>query len=318
MALKLLLKTRDWSFWTPLLLGDVKSDKLDLRVERVASLVDNVADDPDADACETSFSRYNLRVDQGTAQGVAAVPYFIMRGFRTRNIITVNDSPLTDLRELEGKTIGLSGWQDSGNTWTRALLRRAGVDLSTIHWVLTRCTSADKIEPKRGSQFWNGDTIVHEPDERPLVDLLHEKKIDAMFQAFMPKGYYNGELGLRPLVPDFVAHEAAYYRDTGYVPGIHILTFKQHVVDENPWVVKELCSLLDASRALWREKREHYIEDSAWAVKCYLDEGRFLKPDVEGFAANERMINDFGREAFEQGLTKHQNTAEDLFGAHLL
>ena len=47
MALQLRLKVRDWDFWTPLLLGDVKSEKLDIQTTRVSSLIDNVAEDPD-------------------------------------------------------------------------------------------------------------------------------------------------------------------------------------------------------------------------------------------------------------------------------
>ena len=316
MATPLHIKFRDWDFWTPLLLGDVTSDKFDIKATRVKSLIDNVADDPEADAAEMSLSRYNLRVDQGTAQGIVAVPFFIMRGFRTRNIVTTEDSPLTSLKELEGKTIGLSGWQDSGNTWTRALLRREGVDCDKIKWILTRCTKNDAIDPNRGKQFWNGKNVFHEPDEKPLVDMLHDGDIDAMFQAFMPKGYFTaGELNLRPLVRDFKAHEAAYFKETGYVPGIHILAMKESFVRANPWAVKELCKLLDATRKMWREKRRRYAETTNWIIKDLIDEGKLLGEnfDAYGFEANKRMVDDFCREAYEQHLTEHLNTAEKLF-----
>ena len=93
MALQLRLKVRDWDFWTPLLLGDVKSEKLDIQTTRVSSLIDNVAEDPESDAAEMSLSRYNLRIDQNKAQGIVAVPFFIMRGFRTRNIVTIRATP---------------------------------------------------------------------------------------------------------------------------------------------------------------------------------------------------------------------------------
>lgn len=318
MTLRLRIKFRDWDFWTPLLLGDVKSEKLDISAERVSSLIDNVAEDADCEAAEMSLSRYNLRVDQGTAQGIVAVPYFIMRGFRTRNIVTTNESPLESLRALEGKTIGLSGWQDSGNTWTRALLRREGVDISKIRWVLSRCTAADKIEPGRGKQFWNGSNIVHEPEEKPLVDMLHSGEIDAMFQAFMPRGYCTGELGLRPVIRDFKAHELAYYRETGYVPGIHILALKEAFVREHPWAVRELCETLDASRKLWREKRRRYAETTPWILQDLMDEGTALAADYDAWdlESNRRMLNDFCREAFETGLTKHLNDADKLFPEH--
>ncbi len=316
MATPLHIKFRDWDFWTPLLLGDVKSDLLDVKATRVKSLIDNVADDAEADAAEMSLSRYNLRVDQGTAQGIVAVPFFIMRGFRTRNIVTTKESPLASLKELEGKTIGLSGWQDSGNTWTRALLRREGVDCDKIRWILTRCTSADAIEPNRGKQFWNGTNVTHEPNEKPLVDMLHDGDIDAMFQAFMPRGYFTpGALNLRPVVKDFKAHEAAYFKETGYVPGIHILAMKESFVRQNPWAVKALCELLDASRKMWREKRRRYAETTPWIIKDLIDEGELLGEDYDayGFEANRKMVDDFCREAYEQHLTAHLNTAEKLF-----
>lgn len=315
MALPLRIKFRDWDFWTPLLLGDVKSEKLDIKATRVASLIANVADDPECDAAEMSFSRYNLRVDQGKTEGIVAVPFFIMRGFRTRNIVTTVDSPLKRIENLAGKRIGLSGWQDSGNTWTRALLRRIGVDCDAIHWVLSRCTEKDAVEPTRGKAFWNGKNIVHEENETPLVKLLHEGKIDAMFQAFMPQGYCSGDLGLRPVVRDFKADEIAYYNAVGYVPGIHILAFKESYVRANPWAVRELCVTLDASRKLWREKRRRYAETTPWILQDLIDEGQRLAPDYDAWdlESNRTMIDDFGREAYEQHLTEHRNTADILF-----
>ena len=262
-----------------------------------------------------SFSRYNLRVDQGKAEGIVAVPFFIMRGFRTRNIVTTVDSPLERIEDLAGKRIGLSGWQDSGNTWTRALLRRIGVDCDAIHWVLSRCTEKDAVEPTRGKAFWNGKNIVHEENETPLVKLLHEGKIDAMFQAFMPQGYCSGDLGLRPVVRDFKADEIAYYNAVGYVPGIHILAFKESYVRANPWAVRELCVTLDASRKLWREKRRRYAETTPWILQDLIDEGQRLAPDYDAWdlESNRTMIDDFGREAYEQHLTEHRNTADILF-----
>lgn len=315
MKTPLKIKFRDWDFWTPLLLGDVKSDVYDIQAERVSSLVDNVVDDPDADAAEMSLSRYNLRVDQGTAQGIVAVPFFIMRAFRARCIVTTKDSPIRSLKDLAGKRIGLSGWQDSGNTWTRTLLRREGVDCDKITWTLSRCTKNDKIDPTRGSQFWNGTNVFHSENEKPLVDMLHDGDIDAMFQAFMPVGYCEGDLGLRPVVEDFRSYEAEYYKETGYVPGIHILALKESFVKAHPGVVEELCRTLQASRDMWRAKRRRYAETTPWILQDLIDEGRILAPNYDSykFEDNKKMLDDFCREAYEQHLTKHCNSAEILF-----
>ena len=83
MALKIRMKSRDWDFWTPLLLGDVTSDTIDLKLTRVQSLIDNVADDPDCDAAEMSLSRYAMRRSAGTDRNLGGIPFFIMRGSET-------------------------------------------------------------------------------------------------------------------------------------------------------------------------------------------------------------------------------------------
>ena len=197
MALKIRMKSRDWDFWTPLLLGDVTSDTIDLELTRVQSLIDNVADDPDCEAAEMSLSRYAMRRSAGTDRNLVGIPFFIMRGFRNRCILTSDDSPITTLSDLRGKRIGLSGWQDSGNTWTRALLLEAGVPVDSIQWTLSRITAADRIDPERGKQFWDDRVVFHDPDETPLVDLLKAGKIDAIFQAFMPADFYSEGYGLR-------------------------------------------------------------------------------------------------------------------------
>ena len=107
MALKIRMKTRDWDFWTPLLLGDVKSSEIDLELTRVQSLIDNVADDPECEAAEMSLSRYAMRRNAGSDKNILGIPFFIMRGFRNRCILTSTDSPLKTLKDLEGKRIGL-------------------------------------------------------------------------------------------------------------------------------------------------------------------------------------------------------------------
>lgn len=310
------IKLRDWDWVTPVLLGDVKSEEVDVVGIRVPKLIDNVAADPDCEAAEMSLSRYNIQVAKcGGIPGVVAVPFLMMRGFRTRNIVVPEDSPLTSISELKGKRIGLSGWQDSGNTWTKALLRREGVEVSNCRWVVTRCTADDAIDPNRACGFDDGKLVVHDPNEKPLVDMLHEGEIDAMLQAFMPKGYFEGELGLRPLVRDFKAHEAAYFKETGYVPGIHILTFKASFVEAHPEAPAAVCRLLDEAKKLWKAKRRRYADTSAWIIQDLLDEAHLLGEGADpwGLEPNRRMFDDFCREAFEQKLTPRLTNADMLF-----
>jgi 4,5-dihydroxyphthalate decarboxylase len=315
MAFKIRMKSRDWDFWTPILLGDVKSDTVDLELTRVMSLIDNVADDPGCEAAEMSLSRYAMRRSTGRDRNLIGIPFFIMRGFRNRCILTLEDSPLKSLADLKGKRIGLSGWQDSGNTWTRALLIEQGVPVESIRWTLSRMTSADKADMDRGREFWDNRTVFHDPAETPLVDLLRAGKIDAIFQAFMPAGFYDRGYGLRQLQPDFVEQEKAWYGRWGFVPGIHILAMKKDFVDAHPEAPAELVKVLRKSQQVWLAKRRKYFESTPWLIASLIEMARALPEDWDpvGLEANRAMLNEFARQQFLQKLTDVQRDADFLF-----
>lgn len=315
MALKIRMKTRDWDFWTPILLKDVKSDQIDLELTRVMSLIDNVAEDPDCEAAEMSLSRYAMRRNTGNDRNLIGIPFFIMRGFRNRCILTLEDSPLTTLKQLEGKRIGLSGWQDSGNTWTRALLIEQGVPVDSIRWTLSRMTSADKIDMNRGREFWDNRVVFHDPEETPLVELLKAGKIDAIFQAFMPAGFYEKGYGLRQLQPDFVEQEKAWYGRWGFVPGIHILAMKKDFVDAHPKAPGQLAELLRSSQDMWLAKRRKYFESTPWLIASLLEMARALPKDWDpiGLEPNREMLNEFARQQYLQKLTGELRDADFLF-----
>ena len=315
MALRIRMKSRDWDFWTPILLGDVSSQKIDLQLTRVMSLIDNVADDPECEAAEMSLSRYAMRRNEGRDQNLVGIPFFIMRGFRNRCILTLKDSPLKTLGDLKGVRMGISGWQDSGNTWTRALLLEAGVPVESIRWTLSRMTSADKIDMNRGRQFWDNRVVFHDPDETPLVDLLRAGKIDAIFQAFMPAGFYSPDYGLRQVQPDFVEQEKAWYGRWGFVPGIHILAMKADFVEAHPEAPLELCKLLRASQDLWLAKRRKYFETTPWLIASLEDMANSLPADWDpyGLEPNRKMLDEFARQQYVQKLTSVQRDADFLF-----
>lgn len=84
---------------------------------------------------EASFSRYVQRLAGGD-RAFVGLPAFVMREFRHRNFFVRRDSELTDLGQLAGTRIGLDAWPASGNTWSRALLREAGVPLDQARWVV--------------------------------------------------------------------------------------------------------------------------------------------------------------------------------------
>jgi 4,5-dihydroxyphthalate decarboxylase len=282
-------------------------------VHRVAALPDNLADDDRYDAAEMSFSRYSLGRARGEA-GVVGVPHFLMRAFRLRCVITSKSGGLTKLSQLAGRRIGLAGWQDSGNTWTRALLRREGVDIDDAQWRISRLTESHPIMDRVGGYAQPGliETVA---DGTPLLDLLARGELDAVFMPFMPPAFFDAASPFRQLVPEFRRAELEYFRDVGYVPGIHLLALKASVVAANPWLPQALSEVIDASYRSWMERRLRYAETTPWL----LDELRQVAQDLpagwdlNGFQTNRRMIAAFGVELRQQNLTEVLLTPEMLF-----
>jgi 4,5-dihydroxyphthalate decarboxylase len=313
MTLRLRLALRDWDYMTPLALGDVSSDRLDIQLDRVGTLVSHLGQDPHHDAAEISFSRYSQLRFQGD-DSVVGIPNFIMRGFRHRCIITTGNSDISELAQLAGKRIGVTGWRDSGNTWTRAALRRAGVEIKDAMWYAGRLTEAHPVTDRLDG-FGQPGLIEACPGERPMVDLLREGSLDAIFTPFMPDGYFEKASPFRQVLSDFRLEERRYFEDVGYVPGMHLIGLKADIVAKNPWVIAELSKVVDDSQRMWTAKRRKYAETTPWMFDEVLKTSRELPQgwDASGFAANRKMIDDFAKELHAQGIMKRHMTPEELF-----
>lgn len=313
MALKLRLAVRDWDYLTPLALGDVASARLDLTVNRVGTLIAHVGKDPTYDAAETSFSRYaQLRADGDDS--VFGIPNFIMRGFRHRCIITAKSSGITTLGQLAGKRIGVTGWRDSGNTWTRAALRREGVGVDDALWFAGRLTAAHPITDRLDG-FGRRGRIEAMPSERPMMEALEDGSLDAVFTPFMPDGFFDEGSKFRQVVEDFRGAEIDYFNDVGYVPGMHLIGLKAGIADEHPWLAEELSTLIDESQRVWLQKRRKYADTTPWMIDELRRVSRDLPEDwnANGLVANDRMIRDFAEELHVQGILPKRLSPGDLF-----
>lgn len=313
MRVPIKIATRDWDYLTPLVLGDVVSERIDLQVDRVGTLISDLATSDVYDAAEVSFSRYTSAMAEGR-EGIVGTPCFIMRGFRHRCILTTESSPMTRLSDLAGKRIGVTGWRDSGNTWTRAALRREGVGVEDAFWFAGRLTARHPIADRLDG-FGRAGRIEAAPGERPMMDLLAEGELDAVFTPFMPEGYFESRSGFRQLLPDFVAAERAYFEDVGYVPGMHIVAVKTSVAEQYPWLPDELTRLVNESHRLWISKRRKYAETTPWIFDELLRSARALPAhwNDRGLQANLKMIEDFITELNEQGILRAKLTPRSLF-----
>lgn len=317
MTVKLRIAVRDWDYLTPLALGDVRSNKLQVIVDRVGTLVSHLGETEAYDASEMSFSRYvSLRYEGDDS--IVGIPNFIMRGFRHRCVITSNESGISNFEQLAGKKIGVTGWRDSGNTWTRAALRRHGVEVEDAFWFAGRLTETHPITDRLDG-FGREGRIEAMPGEQPMMEALREGKLDAVFTPFMPDGYFGKNAGFRQVLSDFRSAELKYFNDTGYVPGMHLMGIKAEILTMHPWIAQELSDLLDESQRVWTAKRRKYAETTPWMIDELLKCAQELPEDwnVSGIKHNETMINDFAKELHLQGILPRKMSIEELFPIYL-
>lgn len=307
------LALRDWDYLTPLLLGEVRSERFDVQITRVGTLLPSVEGQHAFDGAELSFSGYVRRRARGN-RGEYGVPYFLMRGFRHRCILVRQDATLGRIADLAGRRIGVTGWPDSGNSWTRALLRREGVDLEQVSWYAGRLTDAHPVVD-RLSGFGRPGWLEAAPDERSLMSLLADGFLDAVFTPFLPAGFYDSGSAFRHLLSDYRTHELTYYREVGYVPGMHLLVLSPDIVSRHPDLPAELCCLLARAKALWLAKRFKYADTTPWVLDDFATIARNLRPEWDdgGVEINRTMIADFLAELHVQNILAEPMDVSDIF-----
>ena len=311
-TLPLTLATRDYDFVTPLATGDVLADGLDLTLIRSFDALQRVAGDPAVHGGEASFSRYVQRLAAGD-RSLIGLPLFVMREFRHRSFYVRRDSGLRTLAELVGRRVAMDGWPNSGNTWSRALLREDGVSLDRVRWLVGRVHAQDAAPP--------ADALPPgvELSRRPLRDLLLDGELDVLIWAWTPEGFYDPAGPFRRLFEDYRAAEQAHYRRTRLFPAHHLVVLKRDVVDRHPGVVRAVYAAFEAARARAADNRWKLHESSPWLLDDLEAQARLMGPSFEPYglsAENCRMVARFCEEQHAQGLIPRPLDPDSVFAEY--
>ena len=299
-----------WDHLTMLRTGEVRPQGWNLWLE-CRDRVWDWREDPSYDAGELSFSRHLQALQQGD-DSIVALPLFLMRSFRQRCIMVPKASSLRNLPDLAGKRIGVPGWADTGNTWTRALLREAGVGLDDVEWTVG-------LAFRGVAQTIHRDSVAVgvrflESSQNIFEELL-DGHLDCIFYPFLPWDFHRPDYPLRHLFDDFVAEEQGYYRRVGYSPGLHLLGVRRTLLDRRPWLAQELLDLFGRARRTWIEHRSYYADSTPWLQHDVERSMSVFGGDwfVDGVEANRAMTADFCTELFEQHVVADRIDPDRVF-----
>ena len=267
---------------------------------------------------EMSMGKYvSLRSQEDN--GIAAIPVFPSRAFRQSMIYVREGGKIDRPEQLKGKRIGIPEWAQTAVIYSRGyLVHQAGVPLASVEWVQAGVNEAGRVE-KVKLKLPEGVRLRPEP-QHSLNDLLLAGDIDAVLSARPPRGFSRG---IRRLFPDYEAVEAAYFRETGIFPIMHVIVIKTEALERHPWLAMNLYKAFEEAKRRSVERLSDITASHAplaWLAPYTERMKALFGEDIwpYGLEKNRSTLQAFVDFAFEQGVCHRRIELEELFPKQVL
>ena len=265
------------------------------------------------DICELSFSSYIMAVDRGA--DLTATPVFPRRLFSQNHIYVRADSGIQTPADLAGRKVALRAFQTTMSVLVKGDLKFFyGVPWENIHWIM-EAEEALAWTPPEGTKI---DWLT---DGRRGADLLLSGEVDAMIFPHPPREVLEAGDTIRRLFPDPMAEAKRYYDQLGYFPIMHIMAFRNEIVEQNPELPRAVIKMWDSAKRIAAD----YYEDPGYSEIAFARNAMEYQNDMfgtdiwpSGFAVNRDNIANFIDYSADQGLIGASYEPERLFHASVL
>ena len=264
------------------------------------------------DVSELSFAKF-IAEASGPSPDLIALPVFLRREFRY-GIVYVNRHRIAKPEDLRGKRVGIPEWAQTACVYVRGALQHDfGVPLTEIQWLQAGVNAAGRTE-KVEMDLPAGVRVTPVAD-KSLSEMLMSGEIDAALCATPPE-CFGKHADIVRLWPDYAAMDEAFYARTRIYPIMHVAVMRKAILEEHPWVARNLYNAFDEARrrSLERLRRPGYIalpghgEAAFAAAKAF---GGDYFP--YGIDQNRAALELFLRYAHEQGVARRLMTPEEIF-----
>lgn len=269
------------------------------------------------DVAEMSLSAAAIAVDRGEPSFVA-LPVFPSRFFRHSSVFVHSESGITSFQQLGGRKVGMFNYHRmTAAVWFKGfLLSDYGIDPREIDWYVTDSPPYGERDRIRVDPPPDVRITTIRPDTT-LDDMLDAGSLDALLAIRLPEPYRRGSPKVRRLLDDPMQTEIDYHRRTGIFPIMHALVVRREVFEANPWLGESLCEAFETARVTAERASDDLGEarhSLAWWL-LYRERERELLGDAwaHGLGPNHRTLSVFLDHCFEQGLTSHRMSPEELF-----
>lgn len=280
----------------------------------------------DFDVSEMSLASLNIAASKGQHDWLA-IPVFTMRKFFHTNIVVRADSDITSPKDLVGRRVGVSEYQQTAAVWSRGTLQHEfGVLASDVRWTMER--QADQshggntgFEPPAGVEF------EYAPSDKSLRELMADGYLDAALTYSRDKNLVDkppdpgNEGRIRKLFADPTAESVRYYRATGILPVNHVLVVRRTLFEQYPWVALNLYSAFLRAKALVTERLAGLVD--RWVQIGSVDAAastQLNQVDATpyGFAGQAHVLETLASYLHEQGLTEQKVDVAEVFAPNTL
>ena len=301
----------------PLFDGSVTAEGVDLKVLEVGQSHplkhgqdrhERMLQKGEFDVCELSLSSYLIAKSRGMP--FTAIPVFPRRLFSLSQMWVNINARIRTPQDLVGKKVGLSTFQTTLSVLAKGDLQTEyNVPWREIDWYISK-DEAVPLKPMAGVKL----QLLKRGQK--IGAMLERGEIDALMVPHPPEEALRGDGPVRRLFADPKAEETKYFRKNGYFPIMHVMAFKDEVLNKNPWLASSVTAAFDKAKAVCME----YYDDPNWSRFVW---GRHLfeeeraafgnDPWPHGIANNRANLERFVGYSLDQGLMDKRLTVEELF-----
>jgi 4,5-dihydroxyphthalate decarboxylase len=171
-----------------------------------------------------------------------------------------------------------------------------GVKLTDVHWYQAGANAPGRDE-KVELNLPKGLKLTRVAD-KSLSDLLAAGEIDCAIIARPPTCFIEGHPDVMRLFPNFHEMEEEYYERTRVWPIMHIIAMRKRILDENPWVARNLYNAFQESK---RRSIERLLDPAV---------SRYPLAWLPTYARSMREM--FGGDPFPYGIEENRPTWEQM------
>lgn len=321
--LKLSIATTDYDHFRDLRFGLVKPEGVDLNWMTLGhhECFARFTANREFDLAELSFAKFATQVTREHSD-IIGLPVICSRLFRFGSFYVNRKSGIRTVQDLAGKKIGSPEWAHSAAVYMRGWMHNEmGVKLTDVHWFQAGANAPGRAE-KVEIRLPEGVKLTRVAD-KSLSELLAAGEIDCAIIARPPTCFLEGHPDVERLFPDFVEMEQDYYDRTRVWPIMHIVAMRRAILDDNPWVGRNLLNAFEESK---KRSLERILDPAVsrypvpWMTSYARRQRERFGTDLYpyGIEANRATWEQMALYTFQQGIAHRQFTPEEIFPAGIM